>query len=141
MEKTFSGIILTLGILVDVFHKSLVACRPAPAAWPFLRESAERVLKSGAIDRAKLFIKPSELADSLSRLSVLDKAREKDPDVVSKGLLLHRSAGIVCVRCGGRSEMGSVTGAVGHVSARWKAWEMMWASRCICGGAWIRTLL
>jgi hypothetical protein len=117
-----------------------VACRLTPAFQPLLREVTDKILKSGVIDRPKLFIKSSELIDGVTQLSIADKMKQREPDVVSKALLLQRGGiSVVCVRCGGRSEIGGNGMVVGHVSLRWRAWEQSWAWRCVCGGAWVKT--
>lgn len=114
-----------------------MSCAPLPSCQTFLREAIEKILGSDIINRPKLFLKPSELLDGVSRLSISEPIKDRDIDVVSKGLLLHRGANIVCTRCGGQSEVGG-DGREGHPSKSWEAWERTWASRCVCGGAWMR---
>lgn len=112
----------------------------APSSRMIVRDVTEKILKAGILDRPKLFIKPSELVDGVSRISFADRLKERESDVVSKGLLLNRGAHIVCVRCGGKSEIGGEGKIAGHISFKWRAWELTWASRCICGGAWMRVM-
>ena len=101
----------------------------------------EKVLALGVMDRVRLFIKPADLIDGMSKLAVGEKLKQDDSDVVSKGVLLHAGGIIVqCVRCGGRSEIGGPDSIAGHVSQRWNAWERIWSTRCVCGGAWVRGL-
>ena len=113
-------------------------CLPAPSSRQFIREAAERILEAGVVNKPKLFIKPSELADGITRLSISDRERERDLDVVSKELvLLGRPGVIICVRCGGKSVESGDIGIVGHNSTLWHTWEKIWASHCVCGGAWM----
>lgn len=135
------SIVIHSGYTVEDSRKSLVICLPSPSSRPFLREAAEKILKAGAINRPKLFIKSSELTDGITRLSITDRLKGRDTDVVSKGLLLRRVTDAVCIRCGGRSEVGGDGSVVSHSSKRWFKWEKVWASRCVCGGAWIRVPL
>ncbi|EGO18642.1 hypothetical protein SERLADRAFT_418835 [Serpula lacrymans var. lacrymans S7.9] len=96
---------------------------------------------SSAINKPHLFIKASDLVDELSKLSKLSisgqNTKEKDIDVITKGLLLRHGSGITCLRCGGRSEVTSEVNAAGRISRRWRAWEKTWLARCICGGLWV----
>lgn len=98
----------------------------------------DKVLSSDVIDRLRLFIKPSDLIDGVSRLSVTEQVKEQESDVVSKGVLLHTGVTITCLRCGGQSEIGGEGSVAGHTSMKWHAWEKIWATRCVCGGPWIR---
>lgn len=115
-----------------------MTCRLAPSLQSLLRETTDKILKSGVIDRPKLFIKSSELIDGVTRLSISDKLKHRESDVVSKALLEQGSGrGVICVRCGGASEIGENGVAIGP-SLRWRVWEQSWASRCICGGIWMK---
>ena len=129
----------------DELKKCLVSCAFTPTTAASVRSGVKKILASSAIEREKLFIKPSDLVDGVSRLSLSEQLKEQESDVVSKGVLLHTGLPVTCVRCGGRTEINggeAGMGAVaGHVSVRWAAWEKMWASRCVCGGAWIRPSL
>ncbi|GJE87143.1 hypothetical protein PsYK624_032260 [Phanerochaete sordida] len=118
-------------------RRCLIKCSLLPSSIPVIRGAVEKILSSSIIDRPKLFIKPSELVDGVTRLSLSDRLKDRDTDVVSKGLLLHPGLDVVCMRCGGRSEVGS-SQVTGHVSQNWRAWEQTWASRCVCGGGWMR---
>ncbi|KAG2158212.1 uncharacterized protein EDB93DRAFT_1238009 [Suillus bovinus] len=90
-------------------------------------------------DRPRLFIKSSDLVDGFANLSASDRPVGDDPgmDVVTKGRLLTQKAGLLCLRCGGRSQVGGEVMVAGRSSPRWKTWERMWAARCICGGSWV----
>ena len=124
---------------MDDLRKSLVTCRLTPAFEPALRQATDRILRSGIIDRPKLFIKAEELIDGITRLSIADKMKAKETDVVSKGVLLHNGGTVVvCVRCGGKSEIGGNSAVAGHTSLRWRVWEYSWSTRCVCGGAWVK---
>lgn len=129
--------------VVDELRKALVGCSITPPLRPFIRQAINKIIASTVINRPRLFIKASDLVDGISKLSITERLRAKESDVVSKGLLLHRGSDIICVRCGGKSEkVEKVAGlrAPDSTSVRWKAWEMMWAARCVCGGAWVMSL-
>ncbi len=106
-----------------------------------------KVLTSKAIDRARLFIKPSDLSDGIARLSLSEPAapsgtlKDKNVDVVKKSALWRNKAASVCTRCGGRSEVavGVQTGTDKTLS-RWQTWEKAWQLRCVCGGLWCSTV-
>ena len=105
-----------------------------------MRHEIRKLLAADVINRTKLFLKPTDLVDGVMKLSVTEAVKEQDSDVISKGALLHTGVTIVCVRCGSKSELREGDESVaGHISVRWKIWERMWKSRCVCGGAWIRT--
>jgi len=122
----------------DILRRCMVLCAPTPSVLPYLKQSVERIVNSKVIDRPKLFIKASDLVDGVSQMSLTDHHKVKDTNVVTKGLLLSRGAEMCCVRCGGKSELGDGK-AAGHVSRRWRQWEMIWSTRCICGGGWTRS--
>ncbi|KAI0333503.1 hypothetical protein GY45DRAFT_1319460 [Cubamyces sp. BRFM 1775] len=127
-------------------RRSLASCAPVPALKPHIRKAIDKILGSKAIDRARLFIKPSDLVDGVTKLSVsepgLRAGKGKDIDVVNKGLLMPRLPGNVCLRCGGRSEVGMESGAPAGMGAgvegsvRWQTWQKIWKWRCVCGGQW-----
>ncbi|KAI0372918.1 hypothetical protein BV20DRAFT_1014123 [Pilatotrama ljubarskyi] len=121
-------------------RRSLASCCPTPSLKPHVRKAIDKILSSKAIDRARLFIKPSDLVDGVNRLSVSEPGprtnKGKDIDVVNKGLLLPRRPGIVCLRCGGRSEVAMESVAGTETSIRWQTWHRTWRWRCVCGGQW-----
>ena len=89
-------------------RRSLASCSPVPALRPQIRKVVDKVLPSKAIDRARLFIKPTELSDGVARLALSELAsaqggslKEKNIDVVKKSTLVRNKAASVCVRCGG----------------------------------------
>lgn len=117
--------------------RSLALCQPTVAMNNHLREVVQTLTNSPIIDKSRLFIKPFDLVDGVSQLSLEGPGKEKDKDVVSKGILVNRGTCLTCLRCGGKSEIGGDVSVAGHVSLRWRAWEKMWTSRCICGGLWV----
>jgi hypothetical protein len=117
----------------DESRKALASCMPTAGMDSSLRKVIQKLINSSVIDKPRLFIKPSDLVDVIAQLS-LGKATQKD--VITKGLMVNRGAGLVCLRCDGRSEVGGEFAVAGHVSLRWRAWEKTWTSRCICGGYW-----
>ncbi|KAI0807750.1 hypothetical protein C8Q74DRAFT_1379221 [Fomes fomentarius] len=133
-------------------QRSLATTSPVPALAPHVRKVIDKISKSKAIDRARLFIKPSDLSDGITRLTLSDPAagaqltawKDKNVDVVKKIALLQRDkkTASVCVRCGGRSQVPSERklGTEGSLS-RWQTWEKSWQLRCVCGGMWSASLL
>ncbi|KAI0819541.1 hypothetical protein BC628DRAFT_1525877 [Trametes gibbosa] len=123
-------------------RRSLASCRPVPSLKAHLRKAIGKILGSKAIDRARLFIKASDLVDGVTQLSISETApryKGKDTDVVSKGLLLPRQPGNICLRCGGRSESIADGGLVSEGSVGWQYWQKAWRWRCVCGGQWVHT--
>ncbi|KAH7889366.1 hypothetical protein F5I97DRAFT_1993976, partial [Phlebopus sp. FC_14] len=114
-------------------RSSLARCHPVPAQHGTLKKIIQALYVSTAIDKPRLFIKPFDLVDGFANLSTSDRMqKEQDKDVVTKGSLLRRGPGLVCLRCGHRSEIGGGM----NVSLKWRSWERTWMTRCICGGAW-----
>lgn len=108
---------------------------------PHLHQLVEKLSTTKILDKPKLFIKPSELVDEISHLSIGDRPKEKDLDVVTKGILPKHNLGFSCVRCRGGSEIqdvGQKPNGKHTASLRWLSWERMWATGCVCGGAWMR---
>lgn len=122
----------------DEARLSLSKCHPVPAQYPFLRKVVHTLDTSTAIDKPRLFIKAADLIDGFASLSTSEQSGKlQGRDVVTKGALIRRNPGLLCLRCGYRSAIGGGVSVAGHVSLRWRTWEKMWASRCVCGGAWI----
>ncbi|KAI0810964.1 hypothetical protein BC629DRAFT_1589705 [Irpex lacteus] len=124
----------------DELRRALVSISITPALRPFTRQVIDKILASPVINRPRLFIKPADLNLNLDPPPAETRPWDPNADVVSKGMLLRRPGGVnvVCVRCGGKSETILNRGAATHVSFRWKPWETLWSTRCVCGGAWIR---
>ncbi|TBU35719.1 hypothetical protein BD311DRAFT_783359 [Dichomitus squalens] len=135
----------TKGLDAQNLRRSLASCCPVPALKLQIRKIVNKIIPSKAIDRARLFIKPTELTDGVARLALSEPSagaqsaslREKNTDVVKKSTLVRNKAASVCVRCGGRSDvaMGRKMGMESALS-RWQAWEKNWQLRCVCGGLW-----
>lgn len=124
------------GLDADMLHRSLIACHPAPALGSHLRKAIDRVINSDSINRPRLFVKPADLIDGVSRLSVTDDYVKMKRDVVSKGPL-RGIPGVICVRCEGVSEVGHGVKTERGDSTRWRNLEHDWVKICVCGGAWI----
>ncbi|KAF9246326.1 hypothetical protein BU15DRAFT_39687 [Melanogaster broomeanus] len=139
LEDIFKAAVLDVrSIHGDEARMSLSKCHPVPTQHAFLRKMIQTLYTSTAIDKPRLFIKPADLVDGFANLSTSDQPQqEQDRDVVTKGLLLRRGPGLLCLRCGHRSELGGEVTVAGHVSLRWRTWEKVWATRCVCGGAWV----
>jgi hypothetical protein len=126
---------------VDELRKGLVSCTITPALRPSARQMIDKILASSVIHRPRLFIKPEELNISLTTTIIGDRPWEPSTDIVSKGILLQRpgSVNVVCVRCGGKSEAATNISTLNQELSRWRAWESLWSTRCVCGGAWVRS--
>lgn len=114
-----------------------------PAFKPHIRKIIDKVLVLKAIDRARLFIKPSDLADGIARLTLSEYwppaggSREKNTDVVKKSALWRNTTASVCMRCSGRSDVAlDKKGPADAPLSRWQTWERSWQTRCVCGGLW-----
>jgi hypothetical protein len=127
-------------VLAEVLQKSLACCRPMPSLRQILGSFAAKINSSNVVDKPRLFIKPSDLVDGVSKMSLSSNdhlpGAGKDRNVVSKSLLGRHGKELVCLRCTGRSEKEGAGSIGGHISLRWTAWEKNWSSRCICGGQW-----
>ena len=133
----------------DDARRALVSCTITVPLRPVVRHVIDKILASQAINRVRLLIKPADLVFEISKMTVSERPWEKDSDIVSKGMLLKRTGGvnIVCVRCGGQSETTIekrlVTTGPGQPQPeyqQWRAWETLWSTRCVCGGAWARSM-
>ncbi|KZT70141.1 hypothetical protein DAEQUDRAFT_810869 [Daedalea quercina L-15889] len=77
-------------------RQTLLGGTPRPSLSNALRSAVEKIAGTGGINRARLFIKPGDLVDGVARLSLVDQhLKDKQRDVVSKGLLLHPAMGTV----------------------------------------------
>ncbi|KAJ7111538.1 hypothetical protein C8R43DRAFT_1159517 [Mycena crocata] len=111
-------------------RRSLALCEPTNVMRLHLKTAIDKLAHSPVVDKARLFIKPFELMDGVPQIS--DGRKDKAKDIISKGTLSGRGQAVVCLRCGGRSEIG----VPGHISAKWRAFEKTWTRHCICAGAW-----
>lgn len=114
----------------------MALCQPTPALGISLRKTIQKLSDGSIIDKPRLLIKSSDLVDANSKTPIDHYIKERSRDAVSMGLLAQRGAISICTRCGGKSEVGSNSIVAGHTSLRWRAWERVWASRCVCGGLW-----
>jgi len=120
---------------VEDTRRSLALCEPTSAMGPHIRKAINKVAYAPVVDKPRLFIKPFELMDGVPQ--IVDGRKDRAKDVVSKGTLSGRAQAVICLRCGGKSEVGGGINVAGHVSPRWRAWERMWTKNCICGGGWV----
>ncbi|KAG2349785.1 hypothetical protein BDR05DRAFT_872639 [Suillus weaverae] len=140
LEDILSTAIPEAGAIpVEEVMASFAEGHPVPAQHEQLKKTIRSLTTSSAIDRPRLFIKSSDLVDGFANLSASDRPVGDDPgmDVVTKGRLLTQNPSLLCLRCGGRSQVGGEVMIAGRSSPRWKTWERMWAARCICGGSWV----
>jgi Mediator complex subunit 16 len=116
-------------------HRSLGLCQPTPAMHLHLERTIVKLSRSSILNKPLLFIKPDDLVDGVTHLSLNSKP-DKAEDVVSKRILNGQGPTLSCLRCGGKSEIGRVFDG-GKSSLRWWTWEKMWMAYCICGGSWL----
>ncbi|KAJ7709826.1 hypothetical protein B0H17DRAFT_1029380 [Mycena rosella] len=115
-------------------RRSLTLCEPTTLMRSHINNAIDKVAYAPVVDKPRLFIKPFELMDGVPQ--IFEGRKDKAKDVISKGTLTGRAQGVVCLRCGGQSEVGGDIPAA-HASKVWQAWERMWIKYCICGGAWV----
>ncbi|KAF9075212.1 hypothetical protein BDP27DRAFT_1315692, partial [Rhodocollybia butyracea] len=113
---------------------AMASCQPLPSMQIPLKETVNLMSKTPALDKARLFVKSFEMVDGQPHMPFDRLQKDKNKDVVSKGLLLHRSQGMNCLRCGGQTEYGKDLMSPRLIVL----WEKSWARRCVCGGSWTR---
>ena len=118
---------------VDETRRSLALCEPTSLMRAHIRNAIDKVAYAPVVNKPRLFVKPFELMDGVPQ--IFDGRKDKAKDVISKGMVSGRAQGAICLRCGGKSEIGG-SGVPGHSSLSWRAWERMLTKHCICGGAW-----
>jgi hypothetical protein len=124
------------GLVAVLLSQSLAQCRVVPALTADVRKLVDRVARSEALDKARLFINPAELISGFARMDVSGGSSTDSPrDIVTKGVLQANLPSLVCLRCGGRTQLPENLLVKSH-SKGWATWERMWATRCICGGFW-----
>ena len=105
-----------------------------------LIQSIQTITQSPTIlNKATLFIKPSDLVDGVTRLSIGSQRKETERDVVTKGVL-SRGPTDTCLRCGGVTEVvkdSLLQVTTMKLQSRWRTWEKTWTLHCICGGSWL----
>ncbi|KAF9013889.1 hypothetical protein BDQ17DRAFT_1230808 [Cyathus striatus] len=117
-------------------RKALVACQPVPAMYTSLGFAVQKLSEGTILNKAVLFLKPEDFVDGLGRLSLDEPKNEKDHDVITKGTRVKRVTERICLRCGGKSNVNTDIKPTTPGSTRWRTWEKVWNSRCICGGLW-----
>jgi len=122
-------------------RKALAACQPTATMRNDLIQTIQTITQSPTIlNKATLFIKPFDLVDGVTCLSIGSQQKETEKDVVTKGVLFSRGSIDTCLRCGGVTEV--VKDALSQATSmkspsRWRTWERMWMLRCVCGGSWL----
>ncbi|KAJ7343408.1 hypothetical protein DFH08DRAFT_962517 [Mycena albidolilacea] len=119
---------------VEETRRSLALCEPTSAMGSYIKNAIEKVTNATIVNKPRLFIKPSELMDGVPH--IFDARKDKAKDIISKGTLGGRAQGVVCLRCGSKSEVGGGMNVV-HASDSWRAWEKLWVKHCICAGIWV----
>ncbi|KZT28426.1 hypothetical protein NEOLEDRAFT_1058289 [Neolentinus lepideus HHB14362 ss-1] len=121
----------------DILLRSLASCKPSMSMHASVRQAVLKILDAQVVDKPRLFIKPSNLLHGLTKMSITDTdPKEKERDVLTKGVLSNHGARVRCVRCDGLSEAARPLHNMGQLSDRWRAWEGTWSLHCICGGLW-----
>jgi len=119
----------------DSCRRALVSCQPTPAMHPHLSKVIREITRSSVLNKPILFIKPHDLVDGVARVSAAPK-KDKERDVVTKGILAGVHSSVACLRCGGETGIADDFVAGGKLSPQWRAWEKIWTIQCICGGSW-----
>ena len=122
---------------VTTLNQVLVSCQPTSAAQICLENIIKRVTESETLlDRARLFIEPSDLLDGISRMSLSSQPKSKEVDIITKDSIRKRGAW-TCLRCGGMWNRTPQGQGAESLSQRWRCWERRWQSHCLCGGSWV----
>ncbi|KAF8163366.1 hypothetical protein B0H34DRAFT_650242 [Crassisporium funariophilum] len=118
-------------------RRALARCQPSGIAQAYLNQIIHKLTQPATIlNKSTLFIKPYDLVDGITRLSVGTYRKDNEKDVVTKGMLMKTSAKSVCLRCGGKTAVDKDVRVSGVTSSKWRTWEKMWFLRCVCGGPW-----
>ncbi|KAF8212153.1 hypothetical protein K438DRAFT_1806059 [Mycena galopus ATCC 62051] len=120
---------------VEEMRRSLALCEPTATMGPHIRNAINRVTDAAIVNKPRLFIKPFELMDGVPL--IFDARKDKAKDVILKGPLGGRAQSVICLRCGGKSEVGGGMNTTVHASLSWRAWEKLWVKHCICAGSWV----
>ncbi|KAF8505026.1 hypothetical protein BU17DRAFT_71546 [Hysterangium stoloniferum] len=113
---------------------------PLPPMHKLITKACSLVTSPHVISKARLFIKPADLVDGISRLNLSATKAGQERDVVSKGILGIPNNMRTCVRCGGKTETMQSRLPPGRETidySCWAMWKHEW-DRCICGGLWIK---
>lgn len=100
------------------------------------------------VSKARLFIKPADLIDGISRLNLTAAKSKQERDIISKVALGIPQNVRVCFQCGGKTGLARLPLPRGPQLRKdgnfcfnhWLTWEHQW-ERCICGGQWLKTIL
>lgn len=121
-------------------RRSFCSLSPAPSTQGLLGKACSLITSPAAVSKPRLFIKPSELVDGISKLNLETAKMNQERDIVSKGVLGVPGAAKTCSRCNGKTETGRIPLPRGKQTgsyASWAVWEHEW-DRCICGGSWMK---
>ncbi|KAI6109497.1 hypothetical protein F5141DRAFT_1063741 [Pisolithus sp. B1] len=131
LEDIFKNVLKEVSTMPgEQTRPSLARCHPVPPQHYRLQTIIQTLSSSAAINKPRLFIKPSDLVDGFTNLSITTPSwKEQGRDVVTKGQLLRRGIGVTCLRCGQESEVGGELGVPVHVLSMWRSWESMWMTR------------
>ncbi|KIJ44742.1 hypothetical protein M422DRAFT_30219 [Sphaerobolus stellatus SS14] len=124
-----------------LLRRCLISMAPLFATHESLSKACKLAISSSCVSKPQLFIKPGDLVDGISRLSVSAKSKERD--VISKAVLGLPEGTRTCLRCHGKTDLGHsklpTTSKELKDFSNWIMWEHQWA-RCICGGAWVKNI-
>ncbi|KAF9052872.1 hypothetical protein BJ165DRAFT_1523627 [Panaeolus papilionaceus] len=131
-------------------QRALTLCQPATSTYPYLSKVLWKITQtSGVLNRSALFLKASDMVDSIMRLSLGDSGprtglassfnqKDEERDVVTKGVLTKNGPHDICLRCGGATCIEKkITISTPSTLQKWGFWERKWFARCICGGIWM----
>ena len=125
-------------LTADTVLRCFCSLSPPSSTQGLLVKACTLVTSPTAVSKPRLFIKPSEFVDGISRLNLETSKMNKERDIVSKGVLGRPATARTCARCNGKTETGRASFPRSKTIddfARWTVWEHEWR-RCICGGAW-----
>ncbi|KAF8481409.1 hypothetical protein JB92DRAFT_3038603 [Gautieria morchelliformis] len=122
-------------------RRSFCLLSPLPTTQGLLMEACSLITSPTTVSKPRLFIKPSDLVDGISKLNLERGKMNKVRDVVSKGVLGTPGSARTCTRCGGKTEVGRTplprrANDITDIGS-WAAWEHGWKA-CICGGLWMK---
>ncbi|KAI0322194.1 hypothetical protein OF83DRAFT_1094908, partial [Amylostereum chailletii] len=90
----------------DALRQSVACCRPVSSLSPILRQIVNKIAASDAVDKPRLFIRPTDLVSGIGRVQSGEiSGKEEARDVITQGVLLTSSPFCICVRCGGKTQV------------------------------------
>lgn len=141
VRQTCCHLTVLLTVLIFIAEDcriALASCQPTPSLQNQLPTIVKKITEAqNVLNKAVLFIKPSDLVDGITNLSIGTQKKYRGEDIVTKGVVMTQEPHLTCSRCGGSSNVVFDSQSHEYVSDRWRIWEKMWTLRCICGGSWV----